>query len=145
MNKNYITKHRNPLKKWFITFPQCDLSREQFSDSLVGLGIYKVTTVQELHKDGNKHLHTILILKNKISKKKLLNYLKFKYPDSYKRIHIGSIRSMKASVKYLSKEDKTPHMIDKSIPSVIDIMYTNPFYWKKHLLVNKYKTNALSL
>ncbi len=134
--------HRKPLKRIFITFPKTLVSKQEFKNSIESLGIIKSHIVQESHKDGTKHLHAIIVLQNKLSKKSIISYFMKNYPGSYKRIHIGSVRSMKFAIAYLSKEDKDPLVSTKPLPSVYDMMYTNPQFWKKYLSINKYKINA---
>lgn len=101
--------NRNKCKQWFYTFPQTTEEKHIFRDKLQkihSLKYYKI--VQETHKDGGKHLHAVIVLKNGLSKSQILKKLKNIYPDCYKRIDVQSTRSIKHAIQYLSKEDTSP-------------------------------------
>lgn len=42
---------------WFLTFPQCDLTRAELGDHLLSLGPEIVVVARETHKSGDFHLH----------------------------------------------------------------------------------------
>lgn len=101
--------NRNKIRQWFITYPQWSPNQKEtllnlFLSSDNKLIYYKIA--QETHVDGNPHYHLILKLEEGYTKTQLLNIFKTAYPEQYKKIDIKSIRSLKASVTYLSKEDK---------------------------------------
>ncbi len=100
--------NRNPIKQWFITFPQCDgvVTKETFCSTLPKSSANMVA--QETHEDGSPHLHAILVFENAISKTNLLIHLKKVYPNDWKRIHIAPIKSMNKSIAYINKEDPQP-------------------------------------
>lgn len=104
-----MTSNRNPVKQFFITYPQSGtVTKYEFRDALLRFEPDYYTISEERHKDGNPHLHAVIRTKNKFSKAFIIKYLKEKYPDSYKRIDIQPVRSIKHSLQYLSKEDKSP-------------------------------------
>lgn len=120
----YITMvHRNPLEKFFITFPQTTISREEFSLSLPSFKYIK--TVQETHEDGNFHLHTIIELEKPISKVAFIKFLTQKYPEDYKRIKVESLRSISHADVYLNKEDSQAYVSGTPPKSKQDIQYSN--------------------
>lgn len=106
-----IKSNRNKIRQWFITYPQWSPNKKEELLNLFLLSAeykliyYKIA--QESHEDGNPHYHLILKLEEGLSKNKLLTLLKDAYPENYKRIDVKSIRSLKASVQYLDKEDKS--------------------------------------
>lgn len=99
--------NRNPIKQWFITFPQsAELSKEDFFQVHQTLGeISYAKAALESHEDGSPHLHLLLILKKGITKSNLLKFYKNTYPDDYKRIDCAAIRNIMATLQYLEKED----------------------------------------
>lgn len=108
--KNELSKkpNRNPMKQWFITFPQSgDMTREQYAELFPENTYIKVA--QETHSDGNFHLHAVIILCSKLSKAKLLKHIRSKLPNDYKRIDIQSVRSVRHAITYLDKEDTSPY------------------------------------
>lgn len=101
--------NRNPVKQLFITFPQSgSIDKHQFRDALLRFepDYYKIC--QETHKDGNPHLHAVVRFKNKYSRAFVIKYFKEKYPDSYKRIDVKPVRSIRNALAYISKEDTNP-------------------------------------
>lgn len=108
------SNNRNPVKQLFITFPKSNVDKHQFRDDLLRFepDYYKIC--EEKHEDGTPHLHAVIRFKNKFSKAFVLKYFKEKYPDDYKRIHVKPVRSIKQSIKYLSKEDPNPLESDQS-------------------------------
>jgi len=104
-----MTTNRNPLIKYFITYPQShDTSKLNFLETAQELNLKYYIICQETHLDGNPHLHALLWLKKAMTKAKLLKFFKEKYPNNYKRIDVQSVRNLKASIKYCRKEDPSP-------------------------------------
>lgn len=103
-----MTKNRNPVKQFFITFPKSNVDKQSFRDVLLRFDPDYYKLCEEKHKDGTPHLHAIIRTKNKYSKAFVLKYLKEIYPDDYKRIDIETVRSIKNALQYLSKEDPNP-------------------------------------
>lgn len=100
--------NRNPVKQLFITFPKSTVDKHTFRDSLLKFSPDYYKVVEERHKDGTPHLHAIVRFKNKYSKSFVLKKFKEDYPNEYKRIDVKPVRSIKQSIKYLSKEDPNP-------------------------------------
>lgn len=128
-----IMPNRNPIKRWFITFPQSGKeAKDQFSDKLAkSFPVLYSETCEELHKDGNPHLHMALFLKEKTSRKKLLTYFQNEYPNDYKRIDVDPIRKPTSILTYVRKEDKEPYIIgDCPFPNLKPLPY--PAYQPIH-------------
>jgi len=60
---------RRDAKTWFLTYPRCDISKEEARDLLIAKGkpIKGGCVAQELHKDGTPHLHVYLQLEKQFS------------------------------------------------------------------------------
>lgn len=98
------------MLQWFITYPQrdeCD-TRESFVLSFPPRSY--AYCCEEEHDDEGLHFHLIIKLKKAMNKKKLLDYIKVKYPNSYKRIHVQPVRSVKNAMDYVQKEDPSPYV-----------------------------------
>lgn len=112
--------NRNPIKQWFITFPQSDIvGREEFVKSLPPYD--SVVCGQEEHKDEGLHLHCYIELKKKISQKKLKDWIDIKWPDACKRIHYKPVKNVEASIDYIRKED----------PRTFEVLKKNKFWGTK--------------
>lgn len=104
-----VTKNRNPMKQWFYTFPQTNLSKIDFRNSLIEVHSMKYfKIVSETHSDGNSHLHAVVQTTKPMPKSAILKKLKIIFPNDYKRIDVQPVRSIPLSLNYLSKEDKHP-------------------------------------
>lgn len=95
-------------KGWFLTFPQCDLTRAEVGDHLLSLGPEIVVVAQEKHKSGDLHLHCWL----EYSKPKHIRDARF---FDFKGFHcnIGSTKKKKCNtranaLKYILKSDEDP-------------------------------------
>lgn len=95
---------RVDAKRFFITYPQCFLSKEELQSSILSIieekYIQSIEIAQELHKDGNPHLHMILILKYKYNCRNcrwldIGNY----HPN------IGGVKNLNACRNYIKKFD----------------------------------------
>lgn len=53
-------KKRIQAKGWFLTYPQCPLTKEEAKEALVGPSVVEWVIAKEEHKDGNSHLHVFL-------------------------------------------------------------------------------------
>lgn len=101
--------NRNKCKQWFYTFPQTQMTKHEFRENLQKCHPMKnYHIVQETHKDGNLHLHAVIILKSPISKAQILKNWKLILPNDYKRLQFNPTKSPTGSLEYLSKEDKDP-------------------------------------
>lgn len=98
-----MTTNRNPIKQWECTFPQTDMSREDYIASFPPLVGY--ICAREEHKDGGFHLHAGLKLKKAISFAKLKAWVVAKFPEEHKRIHISAIKNWSNWEEYCLKED----------------------------------------
>ncbi|AUM61648.1 Rep [uncultured virus] len=93
-------------KNLFLTYPRCNIARETILVHLQDKfkeNLEEYLIVQEMHKDGEIHIHAYLGLKQKINYKdpKCLDILD----------HHGEYESMKnkeKTIEYLLKEDKQP-------------------------------------
>jgi hypothetical protein len=99
--------YRLNSKSIFITIPQCDMSKAEahkiWEDKLRLKGIVDFIVCQEVHEDGNTHLHAAYFLENKVN-----------YKDPHcldiQAFH-GSYEGVKnkiATIRYLLKEDPEP-------------------------------------
>lgn len=111
---NLRKEQKNPRSKakwWFITYPQwLDTTREKVLDELreIVTDIEEYVVAKETHEDGNPHYHVMFKSKKGISKTELLRKYEVKYPDSYKRVDVATVRNRKACYDYLFKEDRAP-------------------------------------
>lgn len=103
--------HRHKLYKWFLTYPQTSITKKSFCVILNKLYLFQFLMIcQESHSDGGKHLHSVLVFKDNISKNQILKDLSKHIPD-IKKVHIRSVKSLSDSIRYLKKEDKDPIII----------------------------------
>ncbi len=131
-------RHRDPLKNYFLTFPTCKLNESQLWKTLwQPLILTYGAIVQEDHKDGQKHLHAIIFLKNKINKNNLLKILKRLFPDDWKRIHIRSLRSYKFAYNYMTKFNDPINFGElpkNAVKNYMDMIYgSNYMFAMEHL------------
>lgn len=104
-------KHRNLLKKFFITFPKSNISKTDFADQINQLHeVTKGICVEEKHEDKTPHLHLGCEFKTGISKNGLLQKIINVYPNDYKRIDIQSMKSWDSTVKYLTLPEKEKYV-----------------------------------
>lgn len=95
---------RMQAKNWFLTFPQCNLPKSEAMRNLLqnaDLSVTGAAVAQERHADGERHLHILLCLENKVRTRdptfwdfvagKHGNYQAARYPQKV--------------LKYISKED----------------------------------------
>lgn len=112
-------QNRNKIRQWFITFPTWEKNSvdekktivDQINRLLTKQGQPKLVyfcIAEETHADGQFHYHLVLKLKNGWSKASMLKFFKNRYPQRYKRIDIKAVRSLKASLRYIRKEDTSP-------------------------------------
>ncbi len=100
------TSNRHPVQKYFITFPKSTVSKLAFLNILKELHLDYYIICEEKHQDGTPHLHVLTWFHTKKTKATLLKYLRRKFPDDYKRIHLSSIRNLPAAIDYCKKEDE---------------------------------------
>lgn len=111
----YISTSSNrSAHQWcFFTFPQCQqVTKENYLSVIRELGDLEFyCIVKESHEDGSPHLHALVKYVQPITKSKVINHLKKKYPDDYKRQHVGKICRKSTpwnAWQYLLKEDTNP-------------------------------------
>lgn len=97
--------NRNPIRQWFITFPQCNgkESRESFSGKFPPSD-YSITA-EEAHEEGGTHLHMGIRLIKGLSQAKLHKWIEAKWPEDYKRIHFKPVKGWENTIAYCNKED----------------------------------------
>jgi len=92
-------------KSVFLTYPQCDYSLESFAtniEKLFGSNIDKCIAAQELHQDGNTHLHAAICLKAPFRSRdaRCFDLLAHSHPNINSRFKGG----WKKAFKYVMKE-----------------------------------------
>lgn len=98
------TRNRNPRKQWFITYPQWpSTDRNAIIQKYSDYDYYIVC--KEKHKDLSDHYHLLIRFVETKTKKDLIEFVKRSYPNDWKRIHINSVRNLKAAIEYCKKED----------------------------------------
>lgn len=103
---DYNSLNRNPILKFFVTFPQCGgVTKLKFLTICQELKLKYYIICKELHQDGNPHLHIILWLAHKMSKPQLLKFFKSKFPNDNQRIQVAPVRSITHAIAYVKKED----------------------------------------
>lgn len=103
--------NRNRIKNWAITFPQTECERETFVDTMPPYD--ECICAREEHKEGGFHLHLGITLKKGITKRKLLDWIKLRWPKDYKRIDVQPTRSIKLWSDYIQKEDPVAYKVNK--------------------------------
>lgn len=101
-----MTANRNPVKRWFVTFPNsCEslTDKRMFEAAMPPYEFY--SCCEEDHKSGKKHLHACLILKKALSQSKLLKYIGKSYPAVINSIHVRPVRDLENTLDYIRKED----------------------------------------
>jgi hypothetical protein len=100
---------------FFLTFPQCKVTKEAASVNLLEVLAKKSQTSiewamisQEKHKDGSDHLHVLVWYQKKvnITGRNANTFFDCIAPGHH--CNIQSIKNVKKSIAYLKKEDKEP-------------------------------------
>lgn len=95
-------------KTFFLTYSQCELSKEELHELLATKGkIVKMAIGRETHEDGNHHLHAIVKYEKKIN---VRNERFFDLNNHHPSIE--SPRNIQASINYCCKEDQNPLLLD---------------------------------
>lgn len=95
---------RIAAKSFFLTYPQCNASKQQLKEFLDTKGrVIYVLIGQETHEDGNFHLHALVTFEKKINvkSKKFFDFSGF-HPN------VQAAKNIPAIKNYISKEDKEP-------------------------------------
>ncbi len=101
------TDFRLGAKKIFLTFPQCDTTKEIALERIIahfGTTLDWTVIAQETHADGNFHLHLGISLRTKLESRDphVLDWITMKH-GSYE-----GMRNVKKSLEYFHKSDPTP-------------------------------------
>lgn len=113
-------KFRINAKSFFLTYPQCNESKEALKDFLCSIRPVEYLLVgQETHEDGGLHLHCLVTFKKKLNVKSesffdLNNF----HPN------IQAPRNIPATKNYIRKEDESP----LEISSITDQMEDEDLY-----------------
>ncbi len=116
--------NRNPIKQWFITFPQYqryaaaksegmetaaeNLNKTNYPDYFPPC-TYAICC-EETHEDGGLHLHMGIKLLKPISKSKMKKWIDTKFPNDSIRIHYKALKNWDHVVDYCNKEDPSAHV-----------------------------------
>nr|WCR62204.1 MAG: replication associated protein [Circoviridae sp.] len=99
-------RFRLQAKNIFLTWPQCEVSKEAalefIKDVCKDFGVSYVFVARESHKDGNKHIHALVRLKEAID-----TYDERFFDMEDKHPHIEVARNIKSVITYLKKENDT--------------------------------------
>lgn len=110
MNHVNWMPNRNKKTNWLITYPQWDTAtwtKERLLQTIMDdLNPKGYAIAEETHEDGGKHYHVYVQLKQQKDLKELLACMQRRWPNDYKRIDLGVVRSKNATLEYLTKEDK---------------------------------------
>lgn len=92
-------------KSVFLTYPQCNLSKQDLKEALVDmkLPIFACAIAQERHEDGSPHLHCLLVFNKKVD---FSDARKFDVNGFHPNIQ--ATRNQQASLMYLCKDDPNP-------------------------------------
>jgi len=104
------TENRHKIEQWSITFPQCDKNKRWEKKDFIEMfpPLKQYCCVEELHDDGNRHIHLGLKLKKGLNKTALKKWIDSKFPDDCFRIHYQPCRNFGNWEDYLCKEDPNP-------------------------------------
>lgn len=92
------------VKNWSVTFPQSgELEKEKFHTFFPPSK--RTYCARESHADGSPHLHIGVYLVKGLTKPKMLEWIKKKFPDDYKRIDVQPMKKGKYWENYCNKED----------------------------------------
>lgn len=95
-------------KRYFLTFPQCDVDRKDLQAHLLQFGTYNQYIIaKEQHEDGNKHMHCLIEYVNKV---KATNARYFDYEGHH--CHVKTVgrtnEDWNRCWHYCLKEDEKP-------------------------------------
>lgn len=116
----------------FLTYSQCDTPTNEILDFISKkVELDKYIIAQELHKDGNKHIHCYLLLKKKVD---IRDERFFDYKEFHPKVE--GCRSWKNVIKYVTKEGNYISNYDKEMLDKIinDNMKVGDLYLKARSL-----------
>lgn len=97
-------------KQFFLTYPQCGMSKERALEEFKKLGPLKEWIIaEEDHKDGTPHLHAYLVLEKKLNTTNANYFDLGEYHGNYQ-----TVKNKYAVMKYCNKEGRTLSSIDIS-------------------------------
>lgn len=91
-------------KRFFVTYPKCDLDKTMVVEWFVSQhAVHQAIVSEEKHEDGDPHLHAYIVFEKakRLSKADIFDLNGF-HPN------IQSVKNMKETVRYITKEDKEP-------------------------------------
>lgn len=105
-------------KYFFNTYPQCNLSKEAIKNFYLELlpNIEKLIVAEELHQDGNTHIHVLFQHKTRLN---IRNERYFDIDDYHP--NITSVRNLAACTNYIKKDN---NYLEYSIPTIDNSLYT---------------------
>lgn len=122
-NNEYIhpssKSFRINAKSFFLTYPQCSLSKQELKDFLDTKGRSTYILIgRELHEDGQPHLHALVSYEKKLNVKRetffdILGY----HPN------IQAAKNIQALKNYIQKEDIEPLIVASEESDEIDNLY----------------------
>lgn len=93
---------RDPRDKWFLTYPQCNSTKDELLASLTAtMDLLEYVIAEEKHKDGGLHLHAYVKLREGIKTSQAPEV--FNVLDKTGNYQV--VRSCKNVIKYVKKED----------------------------------------
>lgn len=100
-NPAILRKFRISSKSWFLTYPQCPLTKDQVLDLLKAKNkpIKGIVIARELHEDGHPHIHAFVQLTKEFNCQNPRFWDLDKYHGNYQ-----SAKSLTAVVKYIKKD-----------------------------------------
>lgn len=115
MNVNFSANNRNPIRNYFITFPKCNGSKEDFVHKVFPKeNVNRCSVFEEKHEDGSPHYHLIIQLNKGIPWKKVVDLYVEHYPNDYKRIQIQKMRKEYDTASLYLTDPKKVKYIDPS-------------------------------
>lgn len=109
-NFSKTKSNRNAVQRFFITIPKSEERPRDFILNNSPPLTYYLCALEQ-HEDGSPHLHALIILKNKLTKAKLLKYLQTRMPECSKRLDVQVCVSAKHVIDYIKKEDASPEEV----------------------------------
>ena len=87
-------------KSFFITYPQCgELTKEKVLQFFTLLGAEKYAICRELHKDGNPHIHALIVFEKKFNSR---NQKVFDIDGKHGKIE--PLKSQPKALEYIKKD-----------------------------------------